>query len=313
MVYSLTNMSETFKKTIVIGVDPAPSKGLCVYVDYGDSEIEEAKKFKRHYKATSQGLEEFVVRVKELQGKHTLLICWDAPLTMPSGKVDFYTRDIEAYAKSPNGTLYLAPVLAAAGCSHWTISQALLNFPRLARNGGGGQLEDVSLVFYPHQIKEKKISLVEVHPALAIQLALGRDKIWTFGKHGQLSGKSKDGTIETYKNVRWNNLKISGFADLVKSCQTAFKGDRQTPALQLEKVENRTSKDPDPADHLDAWIAMRLGRLWLFDNGRVRVFGNEQTGSFLLPTMAFSNSCNRELTIFANRKKIKNRINPFLP
>jgi len=47
-----------------------------------------------------------------------------------------------------------------------------------------------------------------------------------------------------------------------------------------KQPENTTGLNP--SDHLDAWVAMRLGRLWL-ESQLVKIYGNCDIGSFLLP------------------------------
>lgn len=308
-------MIEAFKNTIVVGVDPAPSKGLCVYVDYGDAEVEEKKKFRTHYGATLQDLDAFAETIETLRDDHRLLICWDSPLTMPH---DYYERDIEYFSKPRRAgrlsedelkrdrkareTIWtvrkssLASIQATAGCAHWCLSQRILGYPNWsagrsaeAKNSTKPKplhtalVRDISLIFEKGPILKPGIYVVEVHPALAIQIALGGREIEELGEKGQLSGE------KSYKHAKWDDVGVKelGFSKLVKKCEEAFKSGPQSSMLTLKSRDGKGKKDLDPSDHLDAWIAMRLGRRWLSGDG-VDVLGDKDVGSFLLPARTFN-------------------------
>jgi len=180
---------------VVVGVDPAPKKGLCVYAhDLRDGAQENAG-FDRHYPATVEGLQAFAARCNDFNDR-AVLICWDAPLTMPS---DFFRRDIEMMFEEICGTNpNTASVQAAAQCPHWVITQKLLGFPGFNNQPIPNALLNTTLVFSKDEIRCPGLYLTEVHPALAMQFALGRDEIGGFGPGGKLSGNN------SYKDVVWN-------------------------------------------------------------------------------------------------------------
>lgn len=288
---------------IVIGVDPAPSKGLCVYCHY--PEDFSGNKLKTYYAATESGLNNFATEVNALEG-YPVLICWDAPLTMPTGgdNLGYYTRKIEsiwiaARAANPEGSW--ASVQPVAGCSHWAISQKLLGFPRLANAPVRGALLSPQLITN-HVINltlKAGLYLVEVHPALALQVRLGsallKIKILSNGladadedESWKLSGK------KSYKNVSWgiatSKTNKSGFAHLWEISREAFRdGGLALPSSENGKNEKH---QPGPSDHLDAWVAMRLGVLWL-QGGGVKLYGNGSRGSFLLPAIEYAAAVER--------------------
>jgi len=292
------------KQTIVIGVDPAPSKGLCVYAQYPENlPLDNEKRFLTYYGTDGRGLENFKDRVNELSKSHPVLICWDAPLTMPS---DYYTREIEKLAKpvipgeqnpyskdnKPDRKSWydqrredwkaekcnMASVQSAAGCTHWVISQKVLGFPRFGAKSPDIGL-DAKLIFDVTDIVNNGIYLTEVHPALAIQVRIGRNRIRKFKAGGKLSGDN------SYKNVSWRRSadpEQCDFISLWEAAQQYFLSDasQQIPF-------NEIAPSLDPSDHLDAWVAMMLGVLWI-KGKEVRCYGNEKCGSFLLPNKEFA-------------------------
>jgi len=283
--------------TVVVGVDPAPSKGLCVYAYNPQDASNTNAGFDRHYKATcgALALREFSQKVNELAEAHSVLICWDAPLTMPA---NFNEREIERKAKPKkpdkmnkdewaSAKRNLASVLPAAGCSHWVITQKVLGFPGFDNKQLGNALLNAKLIFDTSEIKSPGIFATEVHPALAIQIALGQDTIDELDKGGKLSG-----TGWSYKGVEWNlkgpsdHSKCQQFQDLLNRVIAKFKRDEALAVFPKEVKEWRKSEEHrelDPSDHLDAWVAMQLGMLWL-KGENVKCYGNPKIGSFLLPS-----------------------------
>src|SRR5580693_6217162 len=111
----------------VIGIDVAPSRNCYVSED-GKS----AKPWKA------------AVLEDHLSKQQNVLIAWDAPLTGPSDpdkpftkKQDLSIRVIERFfRRAENKKHGLNPdkgisTLSYCGCSHWTISRALLGLPRV--------------------------------------------------------------------------------------------------------------------------------------------------------------------------------------
>jgi len=298
---------------IVIGVDPAPSKGLCVYAHaHGSSNLGENCGFKKHYGTTE--LEDFTTKINNLAKIHPVLICWDAPLTVPHESNRFYTREIEAIwirgranrkGKTPESETAWASVQGFAGCSHWAITQRILGFPSLDNNSLAGVMLKNTTLIYEEPVKPKEfgnsVYIIEVHPALAMQVALGSKKVNEFKSGGRLSGAG------SYKKVSWtkfdkakkNNV-TDGFKELLKNVKKEFivtTGD-------VDFLPNRsgTGDKTNPSDHLDAWVAMQLGRMCL--DGKARIYGNERLGSFLLKV---SENVKIESEIIAKIEEMENR------
>lgn len=110
----------------VIGIDPAPAKGLAVF-DGQDRHIpiDKSRSFIAH-----------------LAEQSDVLVCWDAPLTGPGAAVvsggegtdsSFSKRQIESFF-SRTHTGFKAPkgisVLGYAGCPHWALTRSLVGLPR---------------------------------------------------------------------------------------------------------------------------------------------------------------------------------------
>lgn len=135
---------------------------------------------------------------------------------------------------------------------------------------------------------------MEVHPALALQVALGsallEQKIVDNGHaHVDEDQSWKLSGNKSYKKISWGRAKSkekkSGFAHLWEVSQNAY-GDGNDTSPNLPSPEYGVNKkgQPGPSDHLNAWIAMRLGVLWLQGDG-VELYGNRNMGSFLLPAI----------------------------
>ena len=108
----------------IVGIDPAPSKGLHVFDgQHAQVPVEHCRAF-----------------LAELESSPNVLLCWDAPLTGPSsGTVagneavgrDFTQRLVESFFRKAS-TGFKAPkgvsVLGYAGCPHWTLGRSLMDF-----------------------------------------------------------------------------------------------------------------------------------------------------------------------------------------
>ena len=242
-------MKKTDGKINVIGIDPSPGKGSTVF---------DGKSF-----LPALGAKELHEYLDTLGSK--TLVCWDAPLTGPAtpdvvmshhGKQRPYTqRLIEQFfssqneIKAPNGI----SVRPYSGCSHWTLSRALLGLPRVGK-------WDCPLQNLPFELVEEddakkrdwtKRKVVEVHPALALFLWSERDA---------------DESWE-YKN---------------KKDTTVFDVMKEEFLRSLDK--NIRNSKPVNDDQLDALVAYVLGRRWL-DGDEVVLLGSKDTGHFLVPSM----------------------------
>lgn len=241
----------------VVGIDPAPQKGLQVFSgDGGD----------RYVKV--DGARSYVAELHTSQSD--VLVCWDAPLTGPPSNVligcdamgsaytqrpieSFFQR--EAYGfKSPKGI----SVRGYSGCPHWTISRSLIGLPRV---GPFDRVEGLPFTLLTaDQPPTRGHNIVEVHPALAL---------WLWCK----KGRRKDADWEYKKNLStrgslWN--KLTNIAE------------RKKNYVELQKWPAPNDNVPND-DMMDARVAWLLGRLWLANRGDVVLLGNADTGAMLVP------------------------------
>lgn len=183
-----------------------------------------------------------------------VLICWDAPLFHSNDEYldltesPYYTRTIEAFFTRKNGVTLPSgiSVLGYAGCPHWSITQALTGYP-LMHSFFKGFNPPFELVFDKNRVTK---SIVEVHPALAIW-------IWCNDKKPKI-----------------NDWHYKGPKKVKKTFTTIIE------ILKRKEIIDITEINTD--DELDAYIAWKLGKDWVKGNN-VKILGNNETGSFLLP------------------------------
>lgn len=194
---------------------------------------------------------ELIKYVKCLEIKNDVLIAWDAPLTGPGEDVDgdFYYRPIERKLTALIKNIDGVSVRPYAGCPHWAITKATLGYPILSQRE--------KLDNYPFMMisspEKKGLNLVEVHPAVALYYWIGD-------------------CIQKYKGINKSEERTA-----VNYNYGALK----------EKLESHTDINfPDVKennDNLDAFVAYLLGYLWLNDKEKVKLYGNNNAGSMLLP------------------------------
>lgn len=252
----------------IIGIDPAPAKGTCVF----DGIF-------HHFSHNK-----LAVYLKEIQSNNrNVLICWDAPLTgpretkppfhYPNG--EFTTRDIESFFsrktygfKVPKGI----SVRGYTGCPHWAMTKHFLGLPQIGP--WDTPLEELPFTL----ISDNDSSIVngsyvvEVHPAVAIWLwCSDYDKTaiqnWEYKKSNSC-----------FQKVWECFSKIITSEDLLKGCD-----------LTLADL------NPTTDDELDAIISWLLGKLFVESDQKVILLGSGKSGSFLLPnieklTIAWKNS-----------------------
>ncbi len=266
----------------VIGIDPAPSKGLHVYDECGY----------RHYPVRSNGTNKSdtaAMFMDELARTENVLICWDAPLTGPpeaivhkprtdtaagavfegNSNVNVYSRRaMEAFyaKKGENKPPKGISVLPYAGCPHWTISRALLGLPRVGRWDCAADSLPFTLITSNDPPEKPGRYVVEVHPALALWYWLkdspGAPASWRY------NGQSRNGDTpkETLRDL-WEAL-VS------------------VPSVRSILPDATVPTDTHFSDdYFDAFIAYALGRLWLERSDHVRMVGNADTGALLLPAI----------------------------
>lgn len=238
----------------VIGIDPAPTKGVSVF-DGADCQIR---------------LEDSAAFVGQLSGDDDCLICWDAPLTGPPSSVlagaaasgaAFSQRPIESFFsraatgfKTPQGI----SVQGYSGCPHWALTRSLLGLPRV----GKFDAPVASLPFLPLMRDEQRPArgrcVVEVHPAVALWL-------WC-----------RDARDET---ASWQYKKDRAL--LLRLWELLL----HLPAVAAVLSTVRATA-PSCDDQLDARVAYALGRLWLDNPASVVLLGDADSGTFLVPRVS---------------------------
>jgi hypothetical protein len=233
----------------VIGIDPAPTKGLHVF-DGGDHHIslDNARSALNSYAASD------------------VLVCWDAPLTGPpipiangseaSGS-SFFQRSIESFFsrawtgfKTPLGI----SVRGYAGCPHWAMTRSLIGLPRVGPFDAEASLLPFNLLTTNSPPVYGRC-IVEVHPAVAIWL-------WCRSERDPLANWEYKKSREVLHEL-WNIL------------------------LRIESIANlfhdNVNDVPISDDALDARVAYALGYLWCHEPGAVTLLGDGDSGAFLLP------------------------------
>lgn len=234
----------------IIGIDPAPTKGLDVF-DGRDHRLP---------------LAEAHAFIGGLAQSDNALICWDAPLTGPADRIvrggapsgsAFSQRPIEQFFsrnrygfKVPSGI----SVLGYSGCSHWAISRSFLGYPRV----GPYDAPEDALPFRlmaSNPAPRSGRGVVEVHPAVAIWL-------WCRGVRGAAAEWKYKGQAGLVAEIWKYLIAVPAFANI-------FTGN--------------ASVAPSSDDQLDARVAYALGRLWLEAPDEVLLLGDINAGTFLLP------------------------------
>lgn len=183
---------------------------------------------------------------EELRTHGDMLISWDAPLSFDPSK-GFSDRPVDKLVRSAvKGHPKIEPSavnsLPFSGCPHWAISSHVLGYPI-----GPAKL-GLRLVESPAPGR----CLVEVHPAVALA-------VW------------------------WILFDCAGEFPKYKG----LKGGRAARRAVLSRIADGLAQlDPpesvrDSDDHLDAWVAWKLGHSFLA--GDAELLGSVEAGSYLLP------------------------------
>lgn len=254
----------------VIGVDPAPSKKSTIcYAIEGDLAFE---------KLIPNQLHEFLISCQETDKR--VLIVWDAPLTGPKvlkpptegeyPEKNFSQRTIERFFGKSSNAHYTPDginTLNYSGCQHWTITKAMTGLPLL---GLYCQKQNLPFNHVSENVESKVLKglsqpcIVEAHPALAIYLWLKDtfqkdNPVWKY----KVKTEKNDGTVFTKAKKREKIL--NGLKTKIKA-----------------SVPETVASD----DQLDAFVAWALGYLYVTQpegQQKVRILGNQKTGSMLLP------------------------------
>jgi hypothetical protein len=236
---------------LVVGVDPAPTKGFAVF-DGHDRNV---------------AIEDIPTFVSSILVAGDTLMTWDAPLTGPPSAAirgesatgsAFSQRPIESFFgrsetgfKTPAGI----SVRGYSGCPHWAVSRYTLGLPRV---GPYDDLPDdlpFRLISGDGERPSRGCHVVEVHPAVAIWLwcreSRGVDAVWLYKKEPDLLREA------------WDLL------NGIEPVQRVLGGALGRP--------------PSSDDELDARVAYALGRLWLDDPDSVTLLGGVDCGAFLIP------------------------------
>lgn len=253
----------------IYGIDPAPSSPTTV-VTSGESGNNPAEEYE------PQCMISFCKRVSEK--KEPALLCWDAPLTGPAFREDgglktrgrmFSQRKIDSYFSSPSTGCDTPNGISTrpySGCSHWAISRACTGYPRIGPY-------DIAEENLPFALKtddtppEEGLSIVEVHPALALWIMAKQQDEYQIGD----SLKYKGSGSKKEKKERRMQL-FEGLREFVDSNERAG-----------ATVEQFEGEEPPSHDELDALTAFALGVMWLEASGNVRLLGSYAEGAFLLP------------------------------
>lgn len=223
----------------VIGIDPAPGKGS-TYFD--GVKITPQAEFK--------DLDKYLNELKE-----NVLICWDAPLTVPldDENISLTDRPIEKFLREKISKKKVegVSVLHYSSCQHWTISQHLLGLPIMGKYCNANI--PFKLIWNEHEKNNISKSIVEVHPTVAIYFWLGDDFKPYKGKKGNKSNL----------NENWGKLKK------IKCIKNV-----------LPNIADIECKNDDGLDSIIAYV---LGKLWVEGSEEVALLGNEKTGSMLMP------------------------------
>ena len=204
------------------------------------------------------------------------LLCWDAPLTGPSfdqdGKLKghkrmFSQRKIDSYFMSPKNGCNTPNGISTrpySGCSHWTITRACTGYPRVGPYDAPEENLPFRLIT-KNTPPEEGLSIVEVHPALAL---------WIMAK--------SDSDLKVEESLRYKGNKGSKemreklFDSLINF---AASSDKARPVISA--IEEK-GKVPDDGV-LDALTAFVLGAMWTEKTEKVKLLGDYTTGTFLLP------------------------------
>ena len=157
-------------------------------------------------------------------------------------------------------------VAAAAGCTHWAITQRVLGFPSLNRkplpkSSFDGQIQLITEEDSTRSQLETGIGgifVIETHPALAIAIKQIPNEQNKWYRHSA-------GATQEY----WNQIKQSWGFDIA---------NLEIPTLPCGLEKN---------DYVDALVSMILGVKWLQGEKEVKIDGNAENGSFLLPFNKF--------------------------
>ncbi len=243
----------------IIGMDPAPSKGTCVF---------DGESF-HHFSH-----DKLATYLKTIQRNNPkVLICWDAPLTGPRETKapfhyphgEFTTRDIETFFsrkkygfKVPKGI----SVRGYAGCPHWAMTKHFLGLPQIGTWDTPIEELPFTLISNNETTITNGSSVIEVHPAVAI---------WLWCSH------FSNTAIESweYKKSDPAFRQIWACLSEIITSHGLFQGCDFTPADFKLKSD----------DELDALISWLLGKLFVDENQKVILLGSRESGSFLLPNI----------------------------
>ena len=240
----------------VIAIDPAPGKPSAVF-DGAE-----------YLQLNALELRQYVSRISN--GKESVLVCWDAPLTGPfdlasagSHQFDFTKRAIERFFslavtgfKTPKGI----SVLGYGACPHWTISRSILGLPRVGPFDRQEKKLPLKLVSESGGKIHSSKSVVEIHPGLAAWLWCRRER----GENADWVYKGNKSSMRKVRDEMWEIiLGRSGFEDDVLR--------------------------PETDDEFDVAIGYILGKLFNLDGDqgprRSLILGDREHGAFLLPNL----------------------------
>ena len=282
----------------VIGIDPAPAKETVIYDGEKFIEVPAIELKKEYLDKLEEGT----------------LICWDAPLTgmATEDAIRNFQQYLEALAKSKKKKKpkwspleariiekYIAlqdpttipkgiSTLPYTGCSHWAITQHCFGLPLINDEFKPPEtLKTFKLITSQNErekLSSNKKNIIEVHPALALWLWLKKANEAKSEFDSEFDWDYKKNK-ETFKILAKQLFDKFGQPKAITEPkdQANEKYRIKVTVIKKNKVEAEEKPKNMTDDHLDAYIAWKLGDLWLNKQDEVILVGNKNTGAMLLP------------------------------
>ena len=158
----------------MIGVDPAPGKGLCIFdPEHLTPEHAPGNRYGADEEYRLVGPKDARTWFESIIDIPHLLLAWDAPLMVNFAET-LTERPIERYLRRSQSDLGPGTsVMGFGGCPHWSISQYTLGLPLPV--GITDQRRGLPLI---GPDTGHRRGIIEVHPAIAIAVLLGATPVY---------------------------------------------------------------------------------------------------------------------------------------